>query len=105
MKRTGCIALLLLASIPAWSAKKMTVSELKDMLLTLHQQSKNDAEVADALKQVQLTEELTRTMMNSLVPAVPGPLSTEQIYVLEARSAMLAPPASDIPATPAPAAP
>jgi hypothetical protein len=99
MKRTGCIALLLLASIPAWSAKKMTVAELKDMLLTLHQQSKADAEVADALKQVQLSEELTRTMMNSLVPTVPGPLSTEQIYVLEARSAMLAPPASDLPTT------
>jgi hypothetical protein len=99
MKRTGCLALLLLVSTPAWSAKKMTVDEVKDMLQALHQQSKGDAEVADALKQVQLTEELTRTMMNNLVPTVPGPLSTEQIYVLEARSAMLAPPASDLPTT------
>jgi hypothetical protein len=105
MKRTGCIALLLLASIPAWSAKKMNVGELKDLLMALHQQSKSDAEVADALKQVQLTEELTRTMMNNLAATVPGPLSTEQIYVLEARSAMLAPPAADLPATPAPDAP
>ncbi len=102
MKRTGCIALLLLAGVPAWSAKKITIAELKDMLTNLHQQSKSDADVSNALKEVQLNEELTRNMMNSLVPAVPGPLSTEQIYVLEARSAMLAPPPSDIPDTPAP---
>ena len=102
MKRTGCAVLLLLIAIPAWSAKKMTVGELKDMLLTLHKQGSSDADVANALKQVQLTEELTRGMMNSLVPEVPGQLSTEQIYVLEARSAMLAPPPSDIPTTPAP---
>jgi hypothetical protein len=103
MKHTACIALLLLAAIPAWSAsKKVTVGELKDMLLTLQKQGKNDADVANALKQVQLTEELTRTMMNSLAAEVPGQLSTEQIYVLEARSAMLAPPSTDIPTTPAP---
>jgi hypothetical protein len=102
MKRIGYIALLLLATVPAWSAKNITVAELKDMLTNFHQQSKNDAEVSNALKQVQLSEQLTRSMMNSLVPVVPGQLSTEQIYVLEARSALLAPPASDIPATPEP---
>src|SRR5579859_2590422 len=103
MKRMGWIALLLLATTPAWSAaKKITVAELKDMLQSMHQQAKSDADVANALKQVVLTEELTRAMMNSLVPTVPGQLSTEQIYVLEARSAMLAPPATDIPETPAP---
>ena len=103
MKRIRWMALLLLATSPAWpAAKKITVGELKDMLLTMHQQGKSDQDVANALKQVQLTEELTRAMMNSLVPAVPGQLSTEQIYVLEARSAMLAPPATDIPTTPAP---
>jgi hypothetical protein len=40
--------------------------------------------------------------MNGLVQYVPGPLSTEQIYVLEARSAVLAPPAADLPTAPAP---
>src|SRR5689334_9749424 len=103
MKRMGWFVLLLLATTTAWpAAKKISVAELKDMLATLHQQGKSDADVASALKQVQLSEELSRSTMNSLVPAVPGQLSTEQIYVLEARSAMLAPPATDIPATPAP---
>jgi hypothetical protein len=71
-------------------------------LTTLHQQGKSDDDVAAALKQLELSEELTRNMMNSLVEFVPGPKSTEQIYVLEARSATLAPPASDIPTSAAP---
>lgn len=102
MKRLGWILVLLLAAVPAWSAKKITVGELKDSLLSMHQDKKSDADVASALKQVQLTEELTRSVMNSLAEYLPGPQSTEQIYVLEARSAVLAPPPTDIPATAAP---
>jgi hypothetical protein len=103
MKIKGCIALLLLASLPAWPAeKKITVAELKSMLQTMHDQKKSDADAATALKQVQLSEQLTRSAMNSLVDAAPGQLSTVQIYVLEARSALLPPPLADIPGTPAP---
>jgi hypothetical protein len=91
-----------MAASPAWAAKTITVQQLQQMLVALQQDKKSDADVAAALKQVVLTEELTRTAMNSLVQYVPGPYSTEQIYVLEARSAVLAPPASDIPSTPAP---
>ena len=87
---------------PAWSAKKITVAELTEQLNSFAQEKKSDTEVANALKQVELTEELTRPAMNSLVGLVNGPLSTEQIYVLEALSANLAPPASDLPGTPAP---
>ena len=103
MKKNGWILLLIVAAAPAWSAnKKITVAELKAMLVSMQEAKKDDADVATALKQVDLSEELTRTMMNSLVSYVPGQLSTEQIYVLEAKSATLAPPAEDIPATPAP---
>lgn len=103
MKRLGCVALLFCLSIPGWAAaKKVTVADLKDMLQSMHRDNKSDADVAAALKQIELSEELTRPVMNSLVEFVPGQLSTEQIYVLEARSATLAPPASDIPTTPAP---
>lgn len=101
MKRFACIVALLLMAIPAWPAKKMTVAELTDMLKSMQEQKKGDQDVANALKQVELSEELTRNVMNSLGGYAPGPLTTEQIYVLEARSAVLAPPASDIPTTPA----
>ena len=102
MKRLGWIVLLLLMAAPAWSAKKITVGELKDTLMSMHQDKKVDADVAAALKQVMLTEQLTRSMMNSLSEFVPGPQSTEQLYVLEARSAFLPPPPNEIPATAAP---
>jgi hypothetical protein len=103
MKRLVCVAVILIFAVPAWpAAKKITVAELQDMLQSMHRDKKDDAEVATALKQVLLTEQLTRPVMNSLVDFVPEQLSTEQIYVLEARSATLAPPAGDIPSTPAP---
>jgi hypothetical protein len=102
MKRLGSVLLVLLAAVPAWSAKKVTVEQLKDTLTSMQLAKKSDAEVAAALKQLELSEEMTRSTMNSFVPLVPGPLSTEQIYVLEAQSANLTPPPSDLPATAAP---
>ena len=102
MKRFAWILVLLFLASPAWAAKKITVQQLKELLVSLQREKKIDAEVAAELKQVELTEELTRSAMNSLVLYVSGPLSTEQIYVLEACSAMLPPPVTELPATPAP---
>ncbi len=102
MKRFGWILIVLLATTPAWCAKKITVAQLDEMLNALHDQKKTDGETANALKQIELAEELTRAKMNGFVSLLPGPLSTEQIYVLEAHSATLAPPAADLPTTPAP---
>jgi len=96
-----CLALLALA-LPGWCERKVTVNQLGEMLRSFQQEKKSDPEVANALKQVELTEQLTRAAMNSMVGLVNGPLSTQQIYVLEARSANLVPPASDLPTTPAP---
>ncbi len=103
MKQIGLVALLMLATVPAFSSatKKITVGELKDMLATMHKQGKSDLDVATALKQVELTEMLDRPTMNSIVSDVPGTLTTEQLYVLEARSALLAPPDVEVPKTPA----
>jgi hypothetical protein len=96
------IALLLLAAVPAFSAaRKITVAELRDMLMTMHKANKSDADVAATLKQVQLSEMVDRATLNDLVADVPGTLTTEQLYVLEARSSMLAPPPAEIPTTPA----
>jgi len=104
MKRFGWILLLAAAAPTLLSAenKKMTVGALQDMLTGLHSSQKSDEDVATQLKQIELTEELTATAMNSMVGLIPGPLSTEQMYVLEARSSMLAPPDTDLPKTQAP---
>jgi hypothetical protein len=101
VKRAGCIALILLLPLPAFSAaRKITVAELQEMLATMHKQGKSDEDVASALKQVMLTEQLDRATMNNLMKETPGRLATEQLYAFEARSALLPPPPSGIPATP-----
>jgi hypothetical protein len=102
MKRFGWILALLTAASPAWAAKSINVQQLRELLTTDHQAKKADADVANDLKQVVLTEELTTAVMNSYAPLIPGQATLEQIYVLQARSAVLAPPASDIPTAPAP---
>ena len=102
MRRWEWILMVALVAMPAWGAKKITVAELKATLAEMHKDNKSDADVANALKQLELSEELTRNTMNDLVGDTPGPLSTEQIYVLEARSSLLSPPASDLPSAAAP---
>jgi len=96
------IFVLVLAACPAWAAQNLTVQQLADLLASLKKAQKTDAEVAAQLQDVELKEELSRSALNSLAPFVPGQLSTEQMFILEARSAMLAPPAGMLPATPAP---
>jgi len=93
---------MLLLAVPAFSAaaRKITVAELQEMLAAMRKQGKSDADVATALKQVMLSEQLDRATTNSLINEVPGKLATEQMYVFEARSALLPPPPSCIPATP-----
>jgi hypothetical protein len=102
MKRLGWILIVLSVASPAWAAKKITVQQLQEMLASFHQAMKTDAEVATELKQVELTEELTPGAIGSMVVNLPGVLSNEQISVLEIRSAVLAPPPSDLPSTAAP---
>jgi hypothetical protein len=102
VKRFLWLVVILLIASPGWAAKKMTVQQLKDLLAADQKSQKSDADVATELKDVELTDELSHSAMESLRPVVPGQLTTEQLFVLEIRSAVLPPPASDIPATPAP---
>ena len=102
MKRYCLVVALMLMAMPAWGEKKITVQQLKEMLVKMHQENKTDDEVATALKSVELSEQLTRTTMNSLMNYVPDKSATEQIYVLELKSATLPPPADDLPTAAAP---
>ncbi|MFZ1015021.1 MAG: hypothetical protein WAN28_16875, partial [Terracidiphilus sp.] len=92
------LLLVAVAPVPlSADTRKMTVAQLQDVLIGLQHSQKSDEQVANELKQIELTEELTPATMNSMVNLVNGPLSTEQMYVLEARSAMLTPPDTDLP--------
>lgn len=102
MKRFAWLVVIGLIASPCWAAKKMTVQQLKDMIAAAQQSHKSDADVAAELKDVDLTEQLSRSTMNSLATLVPGQLTSEQLFVLEIRSAILAAPPGEIPSTPAP---
>ena len=73
MNRFGCALVLILLTVPAWPAKMITVGELTDLLSQLQHDNKSDQEIATVLKQLQLSEELTRTTMNDLAGYAPGP--------------------------------
>ncbi|HKF47356.1 MAG TPA: hypothetical protein VKB38_08350 [Terracidiphilus sp.] len=103
MKRWGCVCALLLLAAAAWgAARKLTVQQLKDLLASEKQANMTDGQTAEVLENVELTERLSRSTMDSMARDVPGQMTTEQLFVLEARSATLPPPAADIPADPAP---
>ncbi len=102
MKRLSWVLALLIVAPRAWCAKRITVAQLEEMLHSMQQDRKSDDDVATVLKQIELSQELSRARMNGLVSLVSGPRSTEQIYVLEARSAILPPPDADLPSTPPP---
>jgi hypothetical protein len=103
MKRFGWILVLLMLASPASAASnKITVQQLKDLLFTMQQGKRTDEQVADQLRGMELSEELTAAVKSNLLFASPGSLTSEQISVLEARSAMLAPPPSDLPDLPTP---
>jgi hypothetical protein len=103
VKRFIWVLLLLLTAPPVWAAnKKLTVQQLKDLLVSLQQAKKTDEEVADKLQEVDLGEELTRNAMGALSGLVPGQLSGERIEILQGLSAVLAPPSTELPSAPAP---
>jgi len=103
MKRLGWILVLLMLASPVRAANdKVTVQQLKDLLVTMKLGKKSDYEVASRLREIELSEELTAAVKSDLMFMSAGPLTSEQICVLEARSAMLAPPASDLPPDAAP---
>lgn len=74
--------------------RKCSVDELKATLVDLQRQHKTDEDVATALKQIVLTEQLVPATMNALATYLPGHMSIEQIYILEGRSAFSPEPAT-----------
>ncbi len=103
MKRLVWMLVLLVMAVPTWAAnKKISVQQLNDLLVSMQQRKKTDAEIANQLKEIDLSEELTATTMSNLLFAAPGPLTSEQINVLGVRSSMLVPPPSDLPGLPTP---
>lgn len=102
MKRVLVFALCLASVSTAWAAKKVTVADLKATLASLREAKKSDFDVATRLKDVELSEQLTPADRVALQEFAPGPLATEQLDILQGRTAVLPPPQAELPSTPAP---
>lgn len=97
--------LWLLALRPAWAAvPPTTIAQLDQLVTSLLAAHKSDDEIALRLQSVQLSEQLTPRELQTLLDSHPGPRTTQQIMILTLDSSQLPPPASDIPALPAPSA-
>jgi hypothetical protein len=92
----------LLIALPGWAAARVTVGELDSLLAEMHTQNKGDDATANKLKELVLVEQLTEPVMNSFARYEPGPETIVQIHVLALESALLPPPGTDLPTTPAP---
>ena len=87
-------------TLPAFAAKRVTVEQLDRLLTAAH--GKPDAKVAQQLINVELSERLSAAKLARWEADLPGPESRQALVALSDASAFLAPPTTEIPATPAP---
>jgi len=93
------VALVELA-LPASGARRVTVAELEQTVTTIH--GVPDANAARYLSELELTERLSTSRLSSLEASLPGEKARQALMMLADASAFLGPPASEIPAMPAP---
>jgi len=102
MKQIIFTALVLLCTVPTRSANRISVSELKERLQSLHDAQKSDDDVNLKLAEIELTESLSVESLSSLANLLPGKESRNRLSFLAVQSAFLLPPNAEIPSTPPP---
>lgn len=100
MRPHWILCLLFAVSSFAFGGQRVTVQELTQKLISIHDAGKSDEEVAASLQQLQLSEELTAGQAASLEQYLPGSLSLDQLEVLRAQSAFETTAPSQTPAPP-----
>lgn len=93
-------AIILLAAVPGWGARPVTVAELEQNLVALH--GKPDAETAWALGNIEPSEKISRAELAKLQQQMPGEKSREALQILADKAEFFDPPASSLPNRPAP---
>ncbi len=94
------LGLALPALVPAQTVERISVDQLEGILAKA--QGISDADLATQLSSLQLTERFSSTHIDHWRSSLPGMRSQRALLGLADRSAFLALPASDLPATPAP---
>jgi VWFA-related protein len=93
-------------AVPSWAAKRLTVAQFEQMMITDQAAHKPDIEIARKISDVVLSERLTDLELGQLSKQfASGSQPAMALLLLADRSAFLDPPANEVPATPAPDAP
>lgn len=97
--RIVVIPLILLGwALPVLAARQVTVAELQQLLIAQEAAHKSDTEIAQKLSDLELTEELTPLTLHHITAAVAwGPQTVQAQELLAEVSALLEPPASELP--------
>ena len=99
--KTLVAALIFLAfALPARAATQVTVAQLEQTLAAANTQP--DAQLADQLAAIELTQRLSPSTLARLQSALPGPQSQQELSILAAQSSFLGLPPAELPANPAP---
>jgi hypothetical protein len=103
MRKIVLLAVFTLFTLPAGASKPISVAQLEQKLTDAYTAHKEDSEVAKKVGNMQLTERLTGSTLDRLEARFScGPLAKLALQLLADQSAFLDPPASELPATPAP---
>ena len=90
-------------AVQSWAAKRMTVTQLEQVVDTERAAHKSDIEIARKISDVELSERLTDVTLGRLTRQfVGGSQPAMALLLLADRSSFLDPPANELPDTPAP---
>src|SRR5580658_7411895 len=100
MRKFLFLFLFICIALPALAAKRISVEQLEQVLSAAH--GRPDADIARQLSDLELTERFSSEKEAQWISALPGEDSRHALIALADASAFLDPPASEIPAQPAP---
>ena len=100
MRRLAVLILLAGTTLSALAAKRITVAQLEQVLTSAR--GKPDAEVAQQISDLELTERLSTEKLSQLKAGLPGEKADQNLMILADKSAFLDPPAPETPAKPPP---
>ena len=90
-------------SVPAFAVQNVNVDQLQQMLISRKTAGESDGDMAQHIAQLQLTERLSTFTLDKMKQSLsPGPKTLMALNILADASALLDPPASELPAKPAP---
>jgi VWFA-related protein len=103
MRRLSILGLLALLTFPLWAAKRLSVAQLEQTLISATAAHKADTEIAHQVREIEVTERISTATLERLSnQVVKGPRTALALQLLADTSSFLHLPDNELPAIPAP---